>query len=218
MPDTTTELLAEHVEMVLANDHALYLERQRRCIRAAAASLATSDTDRGSRAVTAAADALRDWLRDELLPTVIDSATVSLTMQWQRARADAAAGGANVRHLDAVGWRSWGDSELHGAQLLAREIISTALDSVDWRAMADAVLCDGEPLLLNVAELLAELHELYPNENEPTGEVPAADLCTRLAINSATLAERLAVLSRLGLASDRYVGGTSGTLLAPTAR
>lgn len=211
--------LAERLELVISNDHALHLERRRRVILAAAGererARTAEDPMRDPYPRVAVADALRDWIRDDMPGFVIDAAEPRLKMDWRTRRAQQLSAGVNVR--DAVGWRAWEDSVPNGLAMLCREILGYALAFVDWHELAGALLAEDENgvPLEQLARTLAGIRELESSpETDPTGTGTAAPLVAeRLGLETLELAEHVHYLAELGLAGSRFVGGTSGTLV-----
>jgi hypothetical protein len=217
---TPAEVL-EQVRMVLENDHAAYDELHRRVILAASGELERAARDAGMTAAAepyprvAVADALRDWIRDTAPGLVCDAAEPMLKGEWRRERERERAAGENVANRPE--WRSWEDSIPNALSMLVRQIAGYALSIVDWRAFAIGQL---ESDLSGVTlEQLAHAHaairraETGPDA-DPTGTgAPAYIVGQLLELEPEELADRVHRLSELGLAGDRFVGGTSQTLL-----
>lgn len=216
--------IAERLELVISSDHALYLERRRRVIHAAAAELERAARDAGLTAASepyprvAVMDALRDWIRDDVPGFVLDAGEPRLKADWRLEKIRRRDAGEPVR--DRVGWRAWEDSIPNALSMLCREVLGYALAFVDWRAMAMAQLeSDANGVTLEqLAQTLAAIRELETGDDaDPTGTGIAAPFAAeRLELSSEELAERVHYLAELGLAGSRFVGGTSGTLVHST--
>jgi hypothetical protein len=218
----TSSELSEQLGLVISTTHSLYDEQRRIVIRAAAAELA-DPPEHGAYPVVRVADALRDWLRDDAMPMVVDAGTYHLRGEWRRDRDAAARAGVNVREHFA--WRSWDDSIPDGLQLLAKQLLGYVLSSVDWRAEALEALGSNVNgvRVEHLAETLAAIMRAERGPHtDPTGTGSAEELVrlelreltgTEATLTSEELAERVHYLSELGLAGSRFVGGSSGTLV-----
>lgn len=186
----------------------------------------------------AAADALRDWYRDHMIPLALDAAEERLRMEWRARMTNQRSFGARLPGddpRDAGG--SWVDSLPNAAATMLRALATDALDGIPWAAWLDDVgelapregSDDGHEWLFDAFRILPTLRT--ENPREPAGEWCVYDLAVALAGGDdengigptndelRRVSAALAGLEYHGIAASRYVGGTSGTLhhLRPAA-
>jgi hypothetical protein len=211
--------LSRQLDMVIANDRAFSDERTRRVVLAiAGAEEREQSSEVHAGRVCEVADMLRDWLRDDMAPLVVDAGTARLKSDWRLERIHArAAGREREREL------TYDDSLPNGYQLLCLQLLGHSLSAVDWIQEArEQLASDRNGTTLE--QLGLTLRAIRAAENgpgaDPTGTGAAVlevlDHLERISgeqLSSEDLAGRVHELSYLELASSRFVGGTSGSLI-----
>lgn len=239
---TTTDngraALAE-LTLITDNDFAAYCARLRLVIDAGADAFATGRTDETATLPDVpawqalAAQRLRDWYRDHLIPVALDAAESGLRADWRRrmmtlrngARDETLPGDTDSR-TGFAGGNAWDRSLPQAAAAMLREIATGAIDGIPWDAWLDEVADmaprdgsdDGHAWLFDAFRILPTLRT--ENPNEPGGEWSAYDLACAAFDHDGSIRESeivrvsaaLAGMEYHGITSSRYVGGTSGSL------
>lgn len=193
-----------HADMALSNDRATYELQRRIAVRAAARKPADTED-------VGAMDALRDWCR-EVAHVTLDGARYRITREVPGPAQDDRTGTAPESREIAEGY-----------EMFTLQMARLAIDGIDFLKMARDVLGDEndrENYRGHVAVLRA-LYELYPNSEEPAGEVPLYAIQAKCAEawgqeDNELVADLLRELGKFKLVGDRYVGGVSRYLYAPT--
>lgn len=200
--------------IVLDNDRAMSEEIRRRVLMASARAEdpETADVD--------AADALRDWLRFEVIDRVTDRRQYGLGRELElgyraaNERTGLSMGAINARQKETARGMA------EGMVMFVNAMAAHAVDQIDFLEMARGVLTQhgSDETLYDHVKVLRALIEAEKTTDEPSGEANAFDVAACIPGESNETVQYVTSilhdLDRMNIVGARYVSGTSGHLFS----